>query len=135
VLPTPLIVALPIADRPRSHRFYTQGLGLTTVGELADDGVPEPLQIVVNEGVRLMLIPAGGFGWTIAGRKVAEPGTAECQLTITFGADDEVNAFTARAREAGSDVISEPQQQPWGYAANFADPDGHLWMVLANPIS
>jgi hypothetical protein len=30
------------------------------IGELADDGVPEPLQFTLNDGVRIMLIPTGG---------------------------------------------------------------------------
>jgi predicted lactoylglutathione lyase len=135
VLPDPLIVALPIADRSRSYRFYTEGLGLTSVGELAEDGVPEPLQVVINDGVRLMLIPTGGFGWTIAGRPVAEAGTIECQLTVGFDTEDEVDSFIGLAREAGAEIISEPRQQPWGYAGNFADLDGHQWMALATPIA
>ena len=133
MLPAPVILALPIADRPRAHQFYTEGLGLTAVGELADDGVPEPLQIVLNDGLRLMLIPAGGFGWTVAGRAVAEAGTAECQLSVVFAGPAEVDAFVELARKAGAEVVSEPQQQPWGYVGNFADPDGHLWMAMADP--
>ncbi len=25
--------------------------------------------------------------------------------------------------------MTEPNEQRWGYAGAFADPDGHLWMV------
>jgi predicted lactoylglutathione lyase len=28
-------------------------------------------------------------------------------------------------------VASAAQHQPWGYSGTFADPDGHLWQVLA----
>nr|MDT0667659.1 VOC family protein [Micromonospora sp. DSM 115978] len=59
----PVVVCLPTADRPTSYAFYRDGLGLEPIGELADDGVPEPLQFAVNDGMRLMLIPTGGFGW------------------------------------------------------------------------
>jgi uncharacterized glyoxalase superfamily protein PhnB len=34
-----------------------------------------------------------------------------------------------RARHGGAEVVSEPTEQPWGYAATFADPDGHVWQV------
>jgi hypothetical protein len=34
-----------------------------------------------------------------------------------------------RARGAGAQIVREPAQQPWGYSAAFADPDGHLWRV------
>src|SRR4051812_18630204 len=51
-------------DRRRSFEFYQQVLGVDAVGEQADDGVPEPLQFPMNDGVRLMLIPrVGSAGW------------------------------------------------------------------------
>ena len=28
----------------------------------------------------------------------------------------------------------EPGDHGWGYIGAFADPDGHLWMVTANPV-
>lgn len=134
MLPSPVILCLPIGDRPRSHAFYIDGLGLGTVGDLADDGVPEPLTVVVNDGLHLMLIPTGGFGWTVAGRAVAEPGTVECQLSLTLAGEEEVNAFVERARAAGAEVALEPGDQGWAYGGSFADPDGHLWLVVANPL-
>lgn len=62
---TPVVVSLPIEDRRTSFAFYRDGLGFDAVGEPAEDGVPEPLQFAVNDGLRLMLIPTGGFGWVI----------------------------------------------------------------------
>ena len=129
----PFVMSLPIADRPTSHLFYGQGLGFETPGELADDGVPEPLVVVVNDQTQLMLIPTGGFGWVIAGREVAATGQIECLLSLNAAAADEVDTWVARAVAAGATVVSEPAQQPWGYAGTFADPDGHLWMVAAEP--
>jgi predicted lactoylglutathione lyase len=131
---TPLLVSLPTADRVRAHAFYRDALGLEAVGELADDGVPEPLTFVVNEAVRLMMIPTGGFGWVASGSTVAAPGTSECFLGITAATDGEVDAIVDRARAPGADLRAEPGPQPWGYAATFADPDGHLWTVTAGPL-
>jgi predicted lactoylglutathione lyase len=129
----PVTVALPIADRHRSFAFYREALGLEAVGPIADDGIPEPLQFAVNDGLRLMLVPSGGFGWTVGERPVAEPGTSECLLGLAVGTDGEVDAAIEQARAAGAKVTVEPTQKPWGYVANFADPDGHLWMVTAVP--
>jgi hypothetical protein len=42
----PIIVCLPIADRRTSFTFYRDGVGFEPVGEVADDGVPEPLPTV-----------------------------------------------------------------------------------------
>ena len=59
----PMVVALSTEDRQRSFNFYTEGLGLEPIGEAAEDGIPEPLQFVLNQGVRLMLVVAFRRGW------------------------------------------------------------------------
>ena len=126
----PLIVALPIADRPTTHRFYGEGLGFEAIGELADDGVPEPLQFVLNDGARLMFIPTGGFGWVTGDHETAPPGTSECLLSRNVESDAEVDEHIERARAAGAVVLAEPEPKPWGYLGLFADPDTHLWQVI-----
>ena len=132
VTASPVTVALPTADRRTTYEFYGAGLGLETIGPLADDGVPEPLQFVVNEGLRLMFVPTGGFGWIAGGHEVAEPGTSECMLVIGAATDAEVDAIIAKAVAAGAKTVIDPAAQSWGYAGSFADPDGHLWMVRAD---
>jgi len=127
----PIIVCLPIADRRTSFAFYRDGVGLEPFGPLADDGVPEPLQFDLNEGVRIMLIPTGGFGWVIGGNEVAPRGTSECILNMTVETDAQVDELVRRAAEAGGSVVGDPGPQPWGHAGTFADPDGHLWMVVS----
>ena len=124
----PVVVTLPTADRQRSYDFYRKGLGLEPVGELADDGLPEPLQFVLNDGARLMLIPTGGFGWVIGDREV-HSGGGECLLSLSAESPADVDTLVDTAERAGADVVSAPGQQEWGYTAVFADPDGHLWMV------
>lgn len=125
----PIVISLPTADRRRSYDFYRVGLDLEPVGALAEDGVPEPLQFVLNDGVRLMFIPTGGFGWVTAGHATAVAGTSECLLSVEMGSATEVRDVVEKARAAGADVVAEPQEQPWGYVATLADPDGHLWSV------
>lgn len=130
---TPAIVSLPIADRRTSFAFYRDGLGLAPFGEPADDGVPEPLQFDLNEGLRIMLIPTGGFGWVIGDHQVAPKGTSECVLSLAVETDAEVDELISRATNAGAAIAVEPGRQPWGYTGTFADPDGHLWMVISAP--
>lgn len=127
----PFLISLPTADRHRSSVFYSEGLGLVTVGEPADDGLPEPLVFVVNDTTRLMLVPTGGFGWVIGGNEAAPAGTSECVLGVTADSGADVRAVVGRARAAGGTVVSEPATEPWGYASLVADPDGHLWMVTS----
>ena len=39
-----------------------------------------------------------------------------------------------KALAAGAAPVTAPGRQPWGYAGAFADPDGHVWMVTAEPL-
>jgi hypothetical protein len=126
-----VIVSLPTADRRTSYAFYGEGLGLDAIGEVADDGVPEPLQFDLNDGVRLMLIPTDGFGWVIGDRVVAGRGQSECMFSLRAETKADVDELVERARKAGGEIVTQPGQQPWGYAGVFADPDGHVWMVTS----
>ncbi len=121
-------VCLPTKNRRDSHAFYT-ALGFVAVGELADDGLPEPLQFVISDGLRVMLIPTVGFGWVIGGRKRSPRGTHECLIAIGLATDRKVDELMNRAQDAGARIVSEAANQEWGYAGAFADPDGHLWHV------
>ncbi len=122
-------VALPVKNRVTSHTFYS-ALGFATVGdELEKDGLPEPLQFDISDGLRIMLIPTVGFGWVIGGRKRSPRGAHECAVVIARPTDKAVDALIRRAREAGAKIVGEPTKHPWGYAGVFADPDGHLWLV------
>ncbi|MEV5710648.1 VOC family protein [Actinoallomurus sp. NPDC052274] len=84
---------------------------------------------MINDGVRVMFIPTGGFGWVIGDRPVAESGASECVLTLPVATPADVDQMITQARKAGATVITTPGRQPWGYAGVFADPDGHVWMV------
>jgi uncharacterized protein len=126
-----VVVSLPIADRRTSFAFYAGGLDFEAIGEVADDGVPEPLQFALNDGVRLMLIPTGGFGWVIGDREVAGRGQSECMFSLRAETEADVDELVERAHQAGGEVVTQPGQQPWGYAGAFADPDGHVWMVTS----
>ena len=126
----PVVVALPTESRRRSFDFYSEGLGLEPVGDADEDGVPEPLQFVLNEDVRLMLIPTGGFGWVTGERPTAGPEASECLVAVTVADEHSVDELVERARGAGAQIVLEPTQQPWGYSAAFADPDGHVWQVM-----
>jgi predicted lactoylglutathione lyase len=109
-------VCLPIKDRVASHAFYT-ALGFVSVGELAEDGIPEPLQLEVSVGLRVMLIPAVGFGWVIGGRKRAPRGRHESLIVIGVATEADVDEFMRRAQDAGAEIVVEAGKQTWGYTA------------------
>ena len=104
-------------------------LGFAAVGELGDDGLPEPLQFEISLGLRVMLIPTRGFGWVIGDRKRAPRRTHECLVVIGLPTDAEVDKLMRRAQDAGAKIVTEAGNQQWGYLGTSADPDGHLWQV------
>lgn len=124
-------VALPVRDRRSAHDFYRRALALETVGsEIADDGLPEPLQFALGPGVTLMLIPRDGFGFVSADHEVAPHGVSECLLSVGVATPAEVDTVTERARSAGATIKVEPGDPGWGYQCTFTDPDDHLWMTI-----
>ena len=135
----PTTIALPTRDRSRSHAFLRDGLGLQTPGELAEDGVPEPLRATLSETCEVMMIPTGGFKW-VTGQLGDEPmdaatlpeGPKQCLVTIELDSHEKVEARFAAAATIGRGVIA-PEAAPWGeYRAVVADPDGHLWQLTSH---
>ena len=126
----PIVVSLPVADRPTSSTFYRAFLDQVPPGEPEEDGEPEPLQFLVNDGLRLMLIPRGGFGWVVGDAEVASAGTVEVLLSREAADEAAVRQLAETAVSAGGTVVVAPGQQPWGYAAVVGDPDGHLWQLI-----
>jgi predicted lactoylglutathione lyase len=131
-------IALPIRDRRTSHTFFREVFGVAPEGEPASDGIPEPLEFRLNRGLRVVLVPVGGFKWVIGDRDVAADGVSERMVRLDRDSAEDVAGLTDRARRAGATVTREPAQQPWGYEGAFTDPDGHLWLVAgpapaANP--
>lgn len=124
-------IALPIADRKRSYEFYGSGLGFTIPGELDKDGVPEPLRLTLGDSVRVMLIPKGGFGWVLSGRKQVRAGQSECILSLSLPSNADVDDLLKRAEAAGAEIVRQPSEQDWGYDGAFADLDGHVWQIAA----
>jgi len=124
-----MIISLPIEDRRRSYAFYQEAFGFAPIGELAEDGVPEPLQFTLTDDVRLMLIPTGGFGWVLGDHPAAPRGTSECILSVPLESEAAVDALFTRAVTAGATPIGKPTRHPWAYLGTLTDPDGHVWML------
>ena len=89
----------------------------------------EALRNESRNGTRVMFIPTGGFGWVTGNRATAPSDQHECFLVLTLADQRDVLSMVDQAREAGAEIIMEPADQPWGFTAVFADPDGHLWQV------
>jgi len=131
-LPTARVnIAVPTANLRRAFEFYRTGLGLALRTPVEGDAMPEPVLFALNDGLSLMVVPSTGFGWVIGGHTVAPAGSSECVLGLSAQSSAEVDAIVARAVAAGASIVAAPAQQRWGYSGSFADPDGHVWLIVA----
>jgi uncharacterized protein len=125
------VITLPVADLSRAKTFYCEGLGWTPAFENA-----EVIFFQLN-GVVLSLFLKTAFEKDIGADTIA--GGYNFALAHNVEHGEEVDVIIAQARNAGARILKEPVTPEWGgYAAYFADPDGHAWEVAYNsawPIS
>ena len=121
------LVTLGVNDLEVSRRFYSDGLGWTPTLEVED----EISFYQVGHGLLLGLYPLDLLS-ADAGA-AATPGTP-FSLASNLDSEAAVDAAVERARQAGAQVIKEPQRADFGgYHAYVADPDGHRWEIAYNP--
>lgn len=115
-----LHVSVPVGDYDGALKWYTEKLGL----ELRKDNT-------FGEGYRFL---------TVGARKQQDieivlfknqPGTGEVGKVShwVFGTDDcrrEVKAL----KDQGVQILSEPEEVPWGIQAAFADPYGNTFVLV-----
>jgi PhnB protein len=115
---------LVVRDAPAALEFYRQAFGATEVFRLT-----EPGGRIGHAEVRL-----GRAGWMLAdeypeyGTRAPSPSGAT-GVSMHLSVPD-VDAFVARAEEAGATVTSRPHDEFYGdRASRLVDPFGHVWHV------
>jgi len=127
------VLTLGVENLERSVRFYRDGLGLATdgiVGTEFENGAVAFFDL--NIGLKLALWPTKSIA--------ADTGLQfqDGYMRSTIGhnvlSKNEVDVVLEDARQAGAYIIKPAAETFYGgYAAYFADPDGHLWEIVFNP--
>lgn len=121
------LITLGVRDLARARAFY-EALGLTPAAE-SQEGVvffQLPGQVLALFGRCALAEDQGRAGATL--------GAGAMTLARNFATEAEVDAAFAEAMAAGAEVLKRPERVFWGgYSGYFADPDGHVWEVAANP--
>ena len=123
-------LTIAVADLEKSVAFYKDGLGLPTKG--IQKGNEDHCLFELAHGFRLVLYRRQEFlSLTQTSAEVAK----SSGFIISYIADRraEVDAILQQAIQAGAMQIGSTQDEPWGYSANFADPDGHHWEISFMP--
>jgi catechol 2,3-dioxygenase-like lactoylglutathione lyase family enzyme len=121
------VITLGVGDLDRSKRFYRDGLGW-------------PVQVDQGQFVSFRAAD-GSSGLALYPREVLAgdagvPADGGGFRGITFSyivrSPERVDAVLGEAERAGGEIPQPAQRARWGgYFGYFADPDGHLWKVVA----
>jgi predicted lactoylglutathione lyase len=123
-------ITIAVADLAKSVAFYRDGLGLPTMGLQA--GNEDHCLFELEHGFKLVLYRRNEF-LSLTGQSAQTEKSAGFILSYIADSQAEVDMILERAIQAGATQIGETQAEPWGYSANFADPDGHHWEISFMP--
>jgi predicted lactoylglutathione lyase len=123
-------LTIAVADLEKSVAFYQEGLGLPTDG-IQEGNEDHCLFELANDFRRVLYRRQEFLSLTQTSAEAAK----SAGFIISHIADSraEVDAILQQAIQAGATQIGAKQDEPWGYSANFADPDGHHWEISFMP--
>lgn len=123
-------ITLAVSDLGKSFHFYTQGLGLPSLGHL--EGGEDHVLFEMENGIGLVLYLRSEFlKFSLSPHSPVR--SAGFILSHFTTSREEVDAILHRVLEAGATPVGPPKEEAWGYSVNFADPDGHQWEITYNP--
>jgi catechol 2,3-dioxygenase-like lactoylglutathione lyase family enzyme len=115
-------ITLFVEDLETSKRFYREAFGLPGVFEDESSAVFRFGETLVN------LLAVSEAPELVAPAAVALP-EAGVRFQLTLGVDD-VDVMCEELRSRGVEILSGPQDRPWGIrTASFRDPGGHVWEI------
>jgi predicted lactoylglutathione lyase len=120
-------ITLAVRDLRMSFEFYKNGLGWPS--QVTVEEVQDHVLFELENGFSLVLYNLEDFsGFT--GHPQQTPGTPVFILSQYADSKEEADEAMDRALKAGAQEIGERKDEPWGYTASFADPDGHIWEIF-----
>ena len=124
------LISVAVDDVQRAAAFYRDGLGWAERVSTGDDYA----KIDLERGLSLLLYERGFFARQF-GQLVDAGRTGGMILSRLESSEDAVSALVERAAAAGGRLVAgPPKEQAWGgFAGYFADPDGLVWEVIAQP--
>jgi uncharacterized protein len=125
-VPRMIFVNLPVHDLEVATRFYA-ALGFAPVPDYSDETAS---CLAVDDRIFVMLLAEPRFREFILG-DIADPSTTEVLNCLTVERRQEVDALVATAVDAGGKPWKPVLEEGPMYVGTFADPDGHVWEVLA----
>ena len=120
-------ITIPTNDLQKSLAFYRDGLGLSTKG--IKKGCEDHALFSLNESLKLVLYEQKEF-LNLTGNSSQTINSAGFIISHFADSKEEVDRILQKALQAGAKRIGKTQDEPWWYAVNFTDPDGHQWEIV-----
>ncbi|AFM12106.1 VOC family protein [Turneriella parva] len=115
--------SFPVADAKRTHDFYKGVFGADACERDAE------VVTVTLPGSQIFFIQTDEFNFLLKPAEVEAvlaPGLNAAMLSVTVATRDDAYAILKLAADAGGKPCGQAVPYPWGLAAYFTDPDGHL---------
>jgi uncharacterized glyoxalase superfamily protein PhnB len=121
------LLTLGVADLPHASRFY-EARGWIRASQSTQTTIfLQGANLVLALWQRSEMIADCGEG-------DLPVGSGSLAMAVNLESAQAVDAFYARAVDAGAAAVKPPAKVFWGgYSGNFRDPDHHLWEVAHNP--
>lgn len=120
-------ITLPTSDLQKSFTFYRDGLGLPSKG--IQKGREDHALFNLNNGLKLVLYEREKF-LNLTGNRGQVTNSAGFIISHFAGSKEEVKDILQKALRAGAKRIGMIRDEPWWYAVNFTDLDGHQWEIV-----
>ncbi len=120
-------ITLPTSDLQKSFTFYRDGLGLPTKG--IQKGREDHALFNLNNGLKLVLYEREKF-LNLTGNRGQVTNSAGFIISHFAGSKEEGKDILQNALRAGAKRIGTIRDEPWWYAVNFTDLDGHQWEIV-----
>jgi uncharacterized protein len=123
-------ITIAVTDLKKSVDFYKIGLGLPSKG--IQDGNEEHCLFELDDKFSLVLYRRKEF-LALTANPNQKVNSAGFIISHNARNKNEVDSILQNALNAGATQIGQVQDEPWGYSAGFADPDGHQWEIVYMP--
>jgi catechol 2,3-dioxygenase-like lactoylglutathione lyase family enzyme len=115
-------MTLFVGDLDRSRKFYQEVFGLSAV-----DADQDTVMFRFTNMFVFLHRSSAATNQPPAGEVLEQALQGAGQFAIIV---DDVDAVRPDLDEAGVDLLSGPDDRPWGMRTmTFADPDGHVWEI------
>ncbi len=129
--PSISIITIGVDDLERAFVFYR------ALFELPDESIgagEDHVAFFFDEKFSFVLFPRDQIAQT-AGLEAAVPGTPGFVLSHQAESPEGVDDILNRVLAAGGSIITPGTQSEWGYSAYFADTEGNVWELMAQPVA